>query len=54
MTATATAVEQVLVVIDAIGLQQDRIARSHGFRLLRHRHILYGTCTKENCPRRRR
>jgi Fur family ferric uptake transcriptional regulator len=39
---------------EEIEKQQDRIARSHGFRLLRHRHILYGTCTKENCPRRRR
>jgi Fur family ferric uptake transcriptional regulator len=32
--------------------EQERIARGNGFRLLRHRHILYGACVKENCPRR--
>jgi Fur family ferric uptake transcriptional regulator len=36
----------------AIEKEQDRIARGHGFRLLRHRHILYGACIKEDCPRR--
>jgi len=34
--------------------EQDRIARSDGFRLLRHRHILYGACTREDCSRRRK
>jgi Fur family ferric uptake transcriptional regulator len=36
----------------AIEKEQDRIARSNGFRLLRHRHILYAACTKQDCPRR--
>jgi Fur family ferric uptake transcriptional regulator len=39
---------------EEIEKQQEKIARNHGFRLLRHRHILYGACVKENCPRRRR
>ncbi|MCE2390010.1 MAG: transcriptional repressor [Proteobacteria bacterium] len=32
--------------------EQDRVAKSRGFDLVGHRHILYGVCVRSDCPRR--
>ena len=37
---------------ELIEREQDRLADERGFRLEKHRHILYGRCTQTDCPRR--
>lgn len=37
---------------DAIEERQEVVAEQHGFRVRRHRHEIYGDCTKEPCPNR--
>ena len=37
---------------DVIEREQEEVAQRHGFELRRHRHILYGHCTRKNCPNR--
>lgn len=29
---------------------QEELARQHGFKVVSHRHVLYGECTTPNCP----
>ena len=38
---------------ELVELEQEKIAKQHGFELTKHQHILFGTCTRDDCEKKR-